>query len=344
MDEDRIITAGTATAGAQNVSAVTPVEPVDPDTLPKTTGERYYDVSQFLIGKVWIMAITAGIAYIAKYGKESYGNIPNVFKQFQGWMEEKLLTNKIMPLEKHGETGRRIAGAVSNATVLFHGGTLFAPLMRSMENNKAKIAAYFNKRYGQPGEVEIGHERLKDDPHHTWFDILKGRVAAFAIVFTSFVSFDLLLGKHKGSGLYHFDRYEEGFARWLAGFAKAGKEIAKTPVTKALTKEQDLNKLYRFGKIAALDLYATTASITIWNIVSRSSAKKRSEKLEVAKIAPFASMETPSVSMRTNSGSFTDYLKPQENFVEMVAKKKPENSHAAQMESQAGENKMQVMN
>ena len=45
-----------------------------------------------------------------------------------------------------------------------------------------------------------------------------------------------------------------------------------------LSKELAANKTYRFGKILALDIYATTAAIALWTIISRFSALSRGRK------------------------------------------------------------------
>lgn len=269
------------TASSPDKSTVQPGPPLD--LSKKTTGEKYYDVVQFLVGKAWIMAFTAAIAYSAKYGKDQWGPMPNPFKKFQGWFHDFLLHNKTFPLAEKGEFAGRLAGATANTMVLFHGGNIFAPVMKWMENGKEDISNYFNRRYGKPGEVEIAHERLKDMPKQDWGDVLKGRIAAWLIVFTSFVTIDSAIGKDKKTGLYWFDKYEEGFGRWLAGFTKEGKKIGiKMPVSQELSVLQDANKTYRFGKIAALDVYATTAAIFIWNAISRMSAKKQQERNRTA--------------------------------------------------------------
>jgi hypothetical protein len=103
-------------------------------------------------------------------------------------------------------------------------------------------------------------------------------MAAWALIFTSFMTLDTVIGKDKKTGMPYFDKYEEWFGRQIAGLTKTGKDIAKVPLGTALSKAQDANKLYRFGKILALDVYATSAAIIVWNAVSRMSAKKRHEK------------------------------------------------------------------
>lgn len=242
----------------------------------KTTGEKFYDILQLSIGQVLILFFTAVIAYIAKYGKDTYGPVPNLFKKFQGWMYDKLLNNKLFPLAEKGEFANRVVGAVSSSVVLFHGGNLFAPVMRSMENNREKIATYVNKRWGKPGEVEAGHERLKDAPKQSWGDVIKGRMVAFLMVFSSFTVIDTVLGKD-GNGKYALDKYEDWFGRKVAGLTKDGKLISKTPISQGLSPEQNQNKAYMFSKILALDLFATSAAITIWNLTSRFFAKKHSK-------------------------------------------------------------------
>jgi hypothetical protein len=248
--------------------------------LPKTTGERYYDVLQFLAGKAFIVAISAVIAYEARYGKEHYGKVPNYLKRFQTGFEKTLNDNPIMPLGK-SEVGRYISGAAASTTLTMWGGNLFAPFLKWFENNKEKIANHYNKKHGKPGEVEIAHERLKDLPKQNWMDVIKGRVAGWVIVCGTFIGADLAMSKNPETGMRRLAQYEEWFGRKLAGVTKAGKEIANTPITKQLTKAQSSNKTYRYGRIIALDFFATSAAIIIWNAVSRMSAKKRS-RLEKA--------------------------------------------------------------
>lgn len=249
----------------------------------KTGGERFYDALQFVIGKVAIIAATAWLANVAKYGKDQYRGVPNYLKHFQGWFHDKLLTNKLYPMAEKGETAIRLAGAAANTMVTFHGGNAFAPIMQSMENSHEKIANAYNRRFGTPEDVEITHERLKDKPQQNWCDIAKGRIAAWAVVFSAFMGADALIGKDKATGMYKFDKYEESFGRKFAGFMnKGGKDIAKVPVGVALSKAQDASKMYRFGKILALDMYATSAALLVWNFVSRLSAEKRQAKKEPA--------------------------------------------------------------
>jgi hypothetical protein len=264
-------------------SAQPEVRKLETDSGQKTTGEKYYSAVKFITADVFILAATAALAYVARYGKESYAGIPNYLKKFQDMFHAKLLDNKILPLGSgKGEWGERLAAAAASTTILFHGGNAFIIPMKWFEDNKKKIVAYFNKKFGKEGEEEIGNERLQHTPKQSWGDIIKGRFSAWALVFTAFISFDFILGKGERSGMFYLDKYEEKFGRWLAGMTKGGKAIPKYAVTQDLPKELAHNTTYRFGKILALDIFATLASVLTWNFISALSAKKREkERLEI---------------------------------------------------------------
>lgn len=250
-----------------------------PELPPKTKGERFYDVFQFMFGKVFIIAITAVLAFAAdqKHAPDKIAGVPNVLKQFQGWFAKKVFHNKIYPVAEKGDFAKLVGGGLVGTMVLSHGGNVFAPFIKWMENGREDIANWYNKRFGTEQDVKDAHERLKDIPKQNWADIAKGRFMAWSTVFAAMVTAYATVGKDKKTGRYWLDMYEDKFARVLTGVTKAGKDIAATPIAHELTEVQKANKLYRFGKVLALDLYATTAGILIWNLSSRMSAKKRTQ-------------------------------------------------------------------
>lgn len=300
---------------------------IDPAKLPKTTGEKYYDVVQFMTGKAWIMVFSAIMAYVARYGKDQYGPVPNVFKKAQVWFENKLLHNKVFPLGEKGEVGARIAGASASTTVLMWGGNLFAPIMKKLENNREAISNYFNRKFGQPGEEEIAHERLKDLHQQTWGDILKGRFVGWFTVCATFLGMDALIGKNAKTGQYGFDAYEEWVARGLAGLTKKGKALniglpgeTGIPLHQKLTSAQEASKTYRFGKMVALDVFATSAAILIWNTVSRLSAKQRHEKnIANGQLPPISGSEAVN-EPDTAETRYTDKFQSKGNTVANIRK------------------------
>ena len=250
---------------------------------PKTPGEKFYDVFQFFAGKIFIIAVTALLAFAAdqKYAPEKIAGVPNFLKKFQGWFHKVIFHNKIYPVAEKGDVAKLIGGGLVGTMILSHGGNFFAPFIRWLENEREKISNAYNKRFGTPEDVEIAHDRLKDIPKQNWGDVAKGRVAAWGTVLATMVGAYKIAGKQKSSGRYWLDIYEDAFARKLSWLSKTGKEIAATPVAKALTEAQASHSTYRFGKVLALDLYATSAGIVIWNFFSRMSAKKRTLKEQI---------------------------------------------------------------
>ena len=267
-------------------------KPIAPDAespekkpLPeKTNGERFYDVFQFIYGKAFIIVLTAALGFLAdqKHAPDKIAGIPNIVKKFQGWFHNVVFHNKVYPIAQKGDTAKLIGTGLVSTMVLSHGGNFFAPAIKSLENNREKIANWYNKRFGTKEDVEAAHERLKDIPKQTWGDVLKGRAVAWGTMFGLVMTAYVAVGKQKKSGRYWLDIYEDKFARMASGLTKSGKEIAATPIAKELTEVQKANKTYRFSKILALDIFTTTSAIMIWNSVSRFLAKKRVEREKIA--------------------------------------------------------------
>jgi hypothetical protein len=291
VKENKFATAPASPAALDTASVSKEPEKKSPKKLgwsDKTTGEKAYEVTQFLFGKVFIIAITAVLAFMADPRHEGpnkimgipLGSLPKWMKGFQKWAHGKMLDNKILPM-RGNPTTERIALISSFVLLTSHGGNLFTPFIHWLENSKESISQFFNRAIGKPGEVEKAHEKLKDEPKQSWWDTIKGRAITFPLNFAAIIALDATInkvfGKHK-SGHYYFDAYEEKFSRMFAGFSKTGKDIAAVPIKESLTKAQAAHKGYRFGKVIALDIYFTSIALAMWTAISRLSARKRHEK------------------------------------------------------------------
>lgn len=248
---------------------------------PKTPGERYYDRMQFITGDVFIILASAALAYVARFGKESYGGVRNYLKDLQNYLDTKLMKH----IGTGGDFSKLTAMATSSTLLTMWGGNLFAPILKHFENTKEAIVTRYNEKHGTPQDVADGHERLKDTPKQTWGDVIKGRAVGFVTVVSGFLGMYGLLGKSKtptqmpdGTEVrkWRLDQYEEKVGRLFAGLTKDGRGIAKKELKLGLTAAESENKLYRFGRMFALDVFAASAALLIWNVVSRFSAKQRS--------------------------------------------------------------------
>lgn len=289
------------------VPAIAPAREIDDEKrrekMPKTTGEWIYDNIQFWFVKGLILAATAVIGYQAKFGKES-----NPIRKFQNWCINtiarpmaRLGEQAGQSLEKNigGETGSWMGrkaheviavfgGAFASTMVLFHGGNVVAPVVGWFENHRKDIIASGNRQFGKPGEEEKGNEKFAHVPQQSAGDIIIGRLAAWGTVFLSFFTAFLVAGKMKGTEMYRLDAVEEWCARKVAGLGK-GSAFGHIPLHQelhALAKDSpEMFKghekqmfWYKVGRILALDVYATSAGILVWNITSRFSAANREHK------------------------------------------------------------------
>ena len=94
---------------------------------------------------------------------------------------------------------------------------------------------------------------------------------------------------------WRLDQYEEKVGRWFAGITKEGRGLIDIPLSTALDATQAQNKAYRFGRMLALDVFAASAALLIWNVVSRFSAKSRASHSAPAS-TPRASATTSAIA------------------------------------------------
>jgi hypothetical protein len=255
--------------------------------LEKTTGEKWFKVLRFAVAEAVILTLTAAIAFVAWHGKDKYGPVPNYLKRMQKKFESLIIpasakdANGEILKEKKNDLGILFGVAAAGTMVTFHGGNLFAPVMKGMQDKREDIVTAINKRWGKPGEVERSHERLKHEAKETWGDVIKGRIAAWLTVFVSFFAGDIIAGTDK-EGLRRFEKFTTRVGRKVAGITggEEGKHIAEMPL-RELIESPPKNKSYLFGKILALDVFATTAAIAIWTTISKISAMLRHEKSDM---------------------------------------------------------------
>lgn len=236
-------------------------------TLPETKGERGFRLLRFWIAEVVVLALTAAIAYSARYNEA--GTISKISKKLEGLAKQVVGTDETTP---HGRLGKSFADAM----VTFHGGNVFAPFLYAMERKKGVIVNFINERFGTPEEVEIGKLRVENEPKPSFLSVLKGRLVAFAIVFSSFSLADQLLGyttdpADTGKKIFRFNKYVDNVSQWF------GEKFGPTGIDySTITDEtiKDAPKSYKLGGILALDVYATTAAITIWTAFNKIFARR----------------------------------------------------------------------
>ena len=227
--------------------APTNLAPAEPVKRPKTRGDKLFDRLVYgVMNGIGTFVLTVPLAYWAEHGKGPIGG-KQYFDQAKTWLEAKKLSPK---------SSRDILMTSS----LFLGGTLMVLPVRLAEAFRPQIVKRLNG--GETAEAEAAAVAL---PPQTWGSLIKARLVAWGVVFSSFklVQYGTkAIGKPEALGTF-----EDWFANKACGLLKLEKGTAEAP-----------SRAFRYGRIAALDLFATAASATLLYVGSRFFARHRSEK------------------------------------------------------------------
>lgn len=199
-----------------------------------------------------------------------HGGGKETFQKFTRFLTEKT------PL------GEETAKTVVRATTLGLGGTVMVVPVRIIEGMRTPIVNALNQRYGSAEDKAVGAQEVAPQ---TWGSLLKGRLVAWVVVFSSFKAIEAAgFGKK-------MKQFEEAFSEKLFcnPFKKALHTLpqAEVEALKALGTKDALKTLaeaettrFRYGKLAALDVFATTAATILLYVGSRFFAKHRAPEVQ----------------------------------------------------------------
>lgn len=262
------------------------------EAKPLTRGEKIFDwLTYGGIAGVGTFLLTIPVAYWAKYGKGA--------ARFEGatkWLQKQGLS---------AQTAEQMM--MTNATM--QGGNLTVLPVKWMEDNKIACIQKINDIIGDPTDVAA----LEKEDKQSWSSIIKARVMAWLVVFTSLKGAAHVIGGDK------FAAFEDAFA--------------KNIVCKPLGAQTHINgketKPFRYGKIAAIDTFATTAATILLFIGSRMFAHwERKEEPQPAETAPVH----PPIPIQPEIKP--DVYRPNET-VAKILKEKPSETFAALAKKQA---------
>lgn len=199
-------------------------------------GEKLFDWATYGgIAGIGVFLGTIPIGYWAKYGKGA-----------------DLFHRAGQALVKNGSSPEN-AEQILMTTTLMQGGNIALIPIKCLEDNKPEIVQRLNEMLGEKTDIE----HLESEPKQTWSSIIKGRLLAWTAVYVSFKAAFAALGPEK------FSEFENKFA--------------ENVVCKPMGKPPHINgqetKLFRYGKIGALDLFATAGAATLLYLGSRFFAK-----------------------------------------------------------------------
>ena len=229
-----------------------PVEPSATARTAKSKGEKFFDRAVYGgIAGVGTFVATIFITYLLKYGS---------WKGFHNGLAraiEKGLT-KIKPGVAHAASAEEIA----MTTTLMMGGNLMLLPVGIAEHHKVALVSGLNTAMDDPTPKEA----IQHAPKQTWDSLIKSRIVAWLAVFAAF----------KGAGM--------AFSQTMQSSEnETGKLLCKLtgkPATRLVKGIEQETKTFIFGKIGALDVFATIGSAILLYLGGHFFARKQEEKKE----------------------------------------------------------------
>ena len=194
-------------------------------------------------------------------------------------------------------------------TALMQGGNLMIPPVKWMENNKPRLVDGLNHTLGE----QDGLEEVKQEPRQTWGSLIKSRFVAWAAVFTSLRGASWATDKVIGKGA--FGKFEDGFSKYV---------VCK-PLRRPTHIEGKETTLFRVGKIASIDLFATIGSAALLFVASRIFSRKNPKIADsVAAAPPQPLVQEPPDDDRpiSNTPSSRREVKRSDSYRSVIAGKK----------------------
>lgn len=232
----------------------------------KSKGERLFDTITYgAINGVGTFIATIPLAASLKYGKGA---------GLTKWGTKSLLKTG-MP--------SGIAEEMINTTALMQGGNLAIIPVKMMENYKPQIVDKLNDMLGD----KSGKASVQDDHKQSWMSLIKGRAVAWAAVFTGFRATAMIAGAEKIQAfdnkfseicckILHKPTHVFGADTKAFTLAQAETKAASLAGTESIAARlaNAETKAFRYGKIGAMDVFATAAATVILYVSSRYFAKK----------------------------------------------------------------------
>lgn len=219
---------------------------------PKSKGERFFDRAVYGgIAGVGTFIATIPIAYEL----EHHPKLKPVFKYVVDKVELGLAQ---LPFN----TTRKTAEKVVMTTTLMQGGNLMLIPIGIAEHHKVALVSGLNTAMDDPTPKDA----IQHAPKQTWMSLLKSRGLAWLTVFTSLTAVGAVYKK----ALPTFEQETGEFVTKL--FGKQTHRIIDGVKTETRT--------FGYGKIAALDVFATSAAATLLYIGGHFFARKQEEKKE----------------------------------------------------------------
>lgn len=153
----------------------------------------------------------------------------------------------------------KTADTAVTVSLLMQGGTLMLLPVHALEKRRTDIVSWLNRKFGDTTDRATIAQEV---PEQTWGSLIKGRLVAWGVVFSAMFGAELIFKDN-------FKAFSHNTGSWLAkqfGVAEAARN--------------ESSRAFRYGKLGALDVFATLASTAILYTSSKFFAQRREERRE----------------------------------------------------------------
>jgi hypothetical protein len=222
----------------------------------KSRGEQWFDRLVYgVMNPVGTFVVTLPIAYWMKYGGG----------------KKLVLDNAVKGMAK-AKVPAGLASEVTDTLFTMQGGNVMVFLVAAAESFRRPFVRGLNAMLDEKHEAE----NIQEAPKQTAGSLVKGRIAAFTTVLVSFVSASFMFPET-------FRTFKEEFAGRVCQVLKKAPYTVPLDQAKLMpvkAREALETKAFRYGKLAALDVFATAMASTLFYIGSHVFAERREKKLE----------------------------------------------------------------
>lgn len=224
------------------------VQPLTPQAShPRSVGENIFDWTTYgAVNGVGTFLLTVPVAdYLKSGGGAKY------YQQASHWLEHKGLP--FMPKNWRAP----FVSQFLMTTILMQGGNLMLFPVGMAESVKTPIVKGINKAFGDTSDIS----HLENAPKQTAWSLIQGRLAAFGAVWAGLASAEVF--------------FKPQMAQFENAMGRATCAFMNRPMLDALGKE---TKTFRYGKMAAFDVFATATATALLYVGSKFFARKQHEQ------------------------------------------------------------------
>lgn len=223
----------------------------------KSDGEKLFDRGVYIgLAGVGTFLATVPVAFLLKH----HASVVPYFNKAVDWLHHQINRTPL-------KISRTTADKVLTTTALMQGGNVMLLPIGVAEHYKVPIVEGLNTALGD----KTPPETIESAPKQTWGSLIESRALGWLAVFSVFAGVGKLYGKT-------LDSFEKETGNLLCKImSKPTERMGETVVGGVRRWEMQPTKTFIFGKLGALDVFATIGSASLLYVGGHFFARKQQE-------------------------------------------------------------------